>query len=337
VLPYIGRHLSIRPKRPYLRSAGKNLAPKNDLLRIATRRSRLALWQAEHVRARLQREHAGLSVELIPITTTGDRIIDRPLAKIGGKGLFIKELEQALFDQRADIAVHSMKDVPVDTPEGLHIPVILEREDPRDAVITNGGLHFDELQADATIGTSSLRRKSQLLARRDTLQMRDLRGNVTTRLEKLRQGEFDAIVLAAAGLKRLGFDAQISTTFETVDVIPAVGQGAIGIECRADDTRTQALIAPLHDTLTGRCVEAERAMSAILEGGCDVPLAAHATLTDRELRLVGLVASLDGRLIVRDEIAGSATDGVAMGRQLGAALMAAGAGRILDEIRRDQI
>jgi hydroxymethylbilane synthase len=312
------------------------LVAKNGLLRIATRSSRLALWQAEHVRARLQREHVGLNVELIPITTTGDRIIDRPLAKIGGKGLFIKELEGALFDQRADIAVHSMKDVPVDTPAGLHIPVILEREDPRDAVITNGGLRFDQLEVDATIGTSSLRRKSQLLARRDKLRIRDLRGNVTTRLEKLRQGEFDAIVLAAAGLKRLGFGAQISTVFETTDVIPAVGQGAIGIECRVDDTRTQALIAPLHDTITGLCVEAERAMSATLEGGCDVPLAAHATLVGGELHLAGLVASLDGRRIARDETAGPAADGVDIGRQLATALLAAGAGRILDELQRGQ-
>ncbi len=318
-------------------AAVRNLVPVNDVLRIATRSSRLALWQAEHVGALLLAEHAGLDVELVPITTTGDRIIDRPLAKIGGKGLFIKELEQALFDNRADMAVHSMKDVPVDTPDGLHIPVILLREDPRDAVITNGGGSFDELQRDATVGTSSLRRKSQLLARRDELRVCDLRGNVTTRLEKLRRGKFDAIVLAAAGLIRLGFGDQISSVFQTDEVIPAVGQGAIGIECRLDDDRTHALIAPLHDTKTGLCVEAERAMSAYLEGGCDVPLAAHATLGGGLLRLTGLVASLDGRRIAREETSGPASDGIELGRQLGEALLAAGAAGILDELQHEQI
>jgi hydroxymethylbilane synthase len=296
----------------------------------------LALWQAEHVRARLRREHAGLSVELVPITTTGDRILDRPLAKIGGKGLFIKELEQALFDGRADIAVHSMKDVPVDTPEGLHIPVILEREDPRDALITNGPVRFEDLEHDATVGTSSLRRKSQLLARRDGLRVRDLRGNVPTRLEKLRRGDFDAVVLAAAGLRRLGFGGQISSVFETADMIPAVGQGAIGIECRCEDGRIEALIAPLQHGVTGLCIAAERAMSAYLQGGCDVPLAAHATIEGGELRLSGLVASLDGRRVAREEISGSADDGIELGRRLGEALLAAGAGRILDELHRDQ-
>ncbi len=296
----------------------------------------MALWQAQHVRGLLLAEHAGLDVELISITTTGDRIIDRPLAKIGGKGLFIKELEQALFDNRADIAVHSMKDVPVDTPDGLHIPTILRREDPRDAVVTNSGSGFDELQRDATVGTSSLRRRSQLLARRDELRVRDLRGNVTTRLEKLRHGEFDAIVLAAAGLKRLGFGDRISSVFETTEVIPAVGQGAIGIECRANDERSGALVAPLHDAQTGFCIEAERAMSAHLLGGCDVPLAAHATLGDGVLRLAGLVASLDGRRIVRQEKSGPVSDGIELGRQLGEALLTAGAAAILDDLQRDQ-
>jgi hydroxymethylbilane synthase len=294
------------------------------------------LWQAEHVRACILGEHPGLKIELVSITTTGDRIIDRPLAKIGGKGLFIKELEQALFDNRADIAVHSMKDVPVDTPTGLHIPVILAREDPRDALITNDGSSFDELERDATIGTSSLRRKTQLLARRRELRVRDLRGNVTTRLEKLRQGEFDAIVLAAAGLRRLGFEDQITTLFETAEVIPAVGQGAIGIECRTDDVRTHALIASLHDTTSALCVAAERAMSARLEGGCDVPLAAHATIRGGDLRLAGLVASLDGRRIARHEVSGKASEGIDLGRKLGEALLLAGAGEILNELQHDR-
>ncbi len=301
-------------------------------VRIATRSSRLAMWQAEYVGACLSQHHPGIKFELIPITTTGDKIIDRPLAKIGGKGLFIKELEQALLDGRADIAVHSMKDVPAEIPVGLHIPVILEREDPRDAVITNSGSGFAELGRHATIGTSSLRRKSQLLAQRDDLGVRDLRGNVTTRLAKLRQGEFDAIVLAAAGLNRLGFGDQISSLFEATEIIPAVGQGAIGIECRTADTDTLALIEPLHDRTTGLCVEAERSMSATLEGGCDVPLAAHAILRDQEMRLCGLVASIDGRRVVRDEMSGPSSNGIELGRQLGESLLQAGAAGILNEL-----
>ena len=290
------------------------------------------MWQAEYVGTCLSRHYPELKIELIPITTTGDKIIDRPLAKIGGKGLFIKELEQALIDDRADLAVHSMKDVPVEIPEGLHIPVILEREDPRDAVITNSGGGFVELERSATVGTSSLRRKSQLLAQRNDLSVRNLRGNVTTRLEKLRQGEFDAIVLAAAGLKRLGFGDQISSLFEETEVIPAVGQGAIGIECRSADADTLALIEPLHDLGTGLCVQAERSMSATLEGGCDVPLAGHAILHDGEIRLCGLVASIDGSQIVRDEISGPADNGIELGRQLGESLLVAGAAGILHEL-----
>ena len=290
------------------------------------------MWQAEYVGTCLSRHYPELKIELIPITTTGDKIIDRPLAKIGGKGLFIKELEQAVIDDRADLAVHSMKDVPVEIPEGLHIPVILEREDPRDAVITNSGGGFVELERSATVGTSSLRRRSQLLAQRNDLSVRDLRGNVTTRLEKLRQGEFDAIVLAAAGLKRLGFGDQISSLFEETEVIPAVGQGAIGIECRSADADTLALIEPLHDLGTGLCVQAERSMSATLEGGCDVPLAGHAILHDGEIRLCGLVASIDGRQIVRDEISGPADNGIELGRQLGESLLVAGAAGILNEL-----
>ena len=304
-------------------------------LRIATRSSVLALWQAEHVRALLENLHLGLAIELIPITTTGDKILDRPLAKIGGKGLFIKELEQALLDERADVAVHSMKDVPVATPAGLDIPVILERGDPRDAIVTNGGLRFEELASQVTIGTSSLRRKSQLLAQRGDIDIRDLRGNVTTRLEKLRGGDFDAIVLAAAGLKRLGLGERISSIFEVTELIPAVGQGAIGIECRQDDAMTQALIAPLHDVKTGITVAAERSMSAFLDGGCDVPLAAHAILRGDEMIISGLVASLDGSRIARDEISGPSADGEMLGRELGIALAAAGATEILSELRGD--
>jgi len=308
----------------------------SDVLRIATRGSRLALWQAEHVRRQLERVHHNLTVELIPITTTGDRIIDRPLAKIGGKGLFIKELEQALFDGRADVAVHSMKDVPVAMPPGLHIPVLLEREDPRDAIVTLEQRPFAELPSGAAVGTSSLRRRSQLLAERPDLEIIDLRGNVTTRLDRLHNGEFDGIVLAAAGLKRLGLAAEIASVFEPGELIPAVGQGAIGIECRDDDPRTLGLIEPLHHSETATRVAAERAMSAALDGGCDVPLAAHATLRGDELHLCGLVASTDGRRLVRDECIGPAGEPLALGRQLGAKLLAAGAGQILEQLRHGQ-
>lgn len=291
------------------------------------------MWQAEHVRSALQQEHAGLTIELVPITTRGDRIIDRPLAQIGGKGLFIKELEQALFDGRADIAVHSMKDVPAELPPGLHIPVVLKREDPRDALVVNGNHGFDDLPRGATVGTSSLRRKSQLLARRDDLNLSDLRGNVPTRLEKLHQGDFDAIILAAAGLKRLGMAGEISMLFDIEDVIPAVGQGVIGIECRDGDSDTLTLIQPLMDQRTWVCIVAERAMSAYLEGGCDVPMAGHAIIADGQLKIAGLVSSTDGRRVVRDNAVGEIDDGVALGRKLGAALLAAGAGTILEELQ----
>lgn len=302
-------------------------------LRIATRSSALALWQAEHVREQLEREHVGLQIELIPITTTGDKILDRPLAKIGGKGLFIKELEQALLDKTADIAVHSMKDVPVAIPDGFVIPVLLAREDPRDALVSSSGVHFSALKVGAIVGTSSLRRKSQLLSRRPDLDIRDLRGNVPTRLAKLRAGEYDAIVLATAGLKRLGFGDQISNSFDVTEVIPAVGQGAIGIECRADDDQTQALIAPLHDHSTGLRVAAERAMSAYLDGGCDVPLAAHATLDSSELKLTGLVASLDGQRIAQHHLTGSPVAGAELGVELAMALVDSGARDILRDVR----
>ncbi|MDA0820879.1 MAG: hydroxymethylbilane synthase [Proteobacteria bacterium] len=303
------------------------------IIRIATRSSALAMWQAEHVSAQLRHAHAGLVVKLIPITTTGDKILDRPLAKIGGKGLFIKELEQALFDDHADIAVHSMKDVPVATPSGLAIPVILEREDPRDALVTRTGNGFEQLPKGATVGTSSLRRRSQLLAQRDDLDIRDLRGNVTTRVDKLERSEFDAIVLASAGLIRLGLSAKIAQRFTVTELVPAVGQGAIGIECRADDVDTQALIQVLHHPDSGIRVAAERAMSAFLDGGCDIPLAAHATLHEGVMTLVGLVASVDGRRIAREEITGPMDTGSDLGRALGASLVAAGAREILGELR----
>lgn len=306
----------------------------DSVLRIATRSSRLALWQAEHVRSCLSARHSDLKLELIPITTSGDKITDRPLTNLGGKGLFIKELEQALYEGRADLAVHSMKDVPVEIPDNLHIGAILKREDARDAVVTNTGVPFSELNRTATIGTSSLRRKSQLLAMQKNLAICDLRGNVTTRLQKLRGGEFDAIILAAAGLQRLGFSDSISTLFDPVQIIPAIGQGAIGIECRVDDLRTQALIQPLHDRTSGLCVAAERAMSAILEGGCDIPVAGYAIVNHAgKMRLTGMIASIDGSRVVRDEITGAPENGIELGRQLGEDLLTVGGAAILSDLR----
>lgn len=243
-------------------------------LKIATRQSPLALWQAEHIRARLQELHPDLTVELVKFVTQGDKILDTPLAKIGGKGLFVKELEAALLDGRADLAVHSMKDVPMALPEGLTLAVICEREDPLDAFVSNHFEKFADLPQGARVGTSSLRRKSQILKQRPDLQIIDLRGNVGTRLSKLDDGQYDAIILASAGLKRLGLEERIRHCIEPSVSLPAVGQGALGLECRADDQDVLALIQPLLHTETDVCVRAERAFNAYLEGGCQVPIAA---------------------------------------------------------------
>ena len=251
-------------------------APMPRMLRIATRKSPLAIWQAEHVAAALRRLHVGLVVEIVGMTTKGDKILDAPLAKVGGKGLFVKELEQGMLAGKADIAVHSMKDVPVDFPPGLHLPVILEREDPRDAFVSNRFAGLGELPAKARIGTSSLRRQCQLSERRPDLVIEPLRGNVNTRLGKLDAGDFDAVILASAGLMRLGFGGRIRNRLEPNESLPAIGQGAIGIECRADDQRVNALIAPLHHQATADRVHAERAINHRLMGGCQVPVAGHA-------------------------------------------------------------
>ena len=315
-------------------SEGNTLAKHNKFVRIATRSSALALWQAEFVGAQLKAHDQDLAVELIPITTSGDKIIDRPLATIGGKGLFIKELEQALYDDRADIAVHSMKDLPAKLPSALAIVAILKREDPRDVLVVRNGYESDPLVAGARIGTSSVRRKSQLLARYPGLAITDLRGNVPTRLYKLDNGDFDAIVLAAAGLKRLELAARISRSFAPTDVVPAVGQGAIGIECRRDDEAICELVAALHDEQTGYCVAAERGFSEALDGGCDVPLAAYAKVTaDARLDIQGLVASLDGQHCVRDVVSGAAANAREIGARLGGLLLRQGARDILADLR----
>lgn len=301
-------------------------------LRIATRKSLLALWQAEYVKAELLKHHPDLSIELVPLTSRGDKILDVPLAKVGGKGLFVKELEQALLDGQADIAVHSMKDVPMEFPEGLGLCVICPREDARDAFVSNRYNNFDELPTGSVVGTSSLRRQCQLLAARPDLTVKFLRGNVQTRLQKLDDGEYDAIILAAAGLIRLELSERIRSYISVESSLPAGGQGAVGIECRMDDDATQELLSPLHHELTAQQVIAERAMNRRLQGGCQVPIACYAVHTDEGLWLRGLVGSPDGKQMLSDEIRGKATDGEAMGIALADRLLAAGADKILAEV-----
>ncbi|MDP2227168.1 MAG: hydroxymethylbilane synthase [Moraxellaceae bacterium] len=303
-----------------------------DLLRIATRKSPLALWQAEHVRTELLRLHPGLAVELVTFTTQGDKILDTPLAKIGGKGLFVKELEVALLDGRADIAVHSMKDVPMAFPEGLGLVAIGERENPCDAFVSNRFASIETLPEGAIVGTSSLRRQCQLRHLRPDLVIRDLRGNVNTRLAKLDAGDYDALILASAGLRRLGFHDRIRADITPEVSLPAVGQGALGIEARQGDSRTAALVAPLNHAISAARVSAERAMNRRLQGGCQVPIAGYAEWQDGELYLRALVGSVDGREILRDEIRGAAADAEALGTALGERLLAAGADRILNAV-----
>lgn len=302
-------------------------------LRIATRSSALALWQAEHIRSELQRLHPHIAVELVKIKTRGDRILDVPLAKIGGKGLFVKELEEAMLDGRADLAVHSMKDVPMVFPEGLGLTAICEREDPSDAFVSNSYPSLDELPEGAVVGTASLRREAQLRAYRPDLQIRVLRGNVNTRLAKLDAGEFDAIILASSGLKRLGFRDRIRHTLPDTVSLPAVGQGALGIECRLDDQELLGLIAPLNHADTADRVKAERALNHRLEGGCQVPIAAYALLEDGDtLWLRGLVGSVDGSRIYRAEGRAPRQEGERLGRELAEELLAQGADQVLAEI-----
>ncbi|GAB3386134.1 hydroxymethylbilane synthase [Azotobacter armeniacus] len=301
-------------------------------IRIATRKSALALWQAEYVKARLELAHPGLVVSLVPMVSRGDKLLDAPLAKIGGKGLFVKELETALLENTADIAVHSMKDVPMEFPEGLGLYCICEREDPRDAFISNAFASLDELPAGSVIGTSSLRRQAQLLARRPDLKIQFLRGNVNTRLAKLDAGEFDAIILAAAGLIRLGFEARIRSRIAVADSLPAGGQGAVGIECRSADHAIQALLAPLNHEPTALRVGAERALNRRLNGGCQVPIACYAELEGDQLWLRGLVGQPDGSLLLRAEARAASGEAEALGVQVAEALLAQGAQRILEAV-----
>ncbi len=299
-------------------------------LRIATRQSALALWQAEHVAARLRAAHPGLNVELLPMNTRGDRILDRPLASIGGKGLFLKELEVALAERRADIAVHSFKDMPMELDAGFAIGAVLERADAADAFVSVNFARPDELPARARVGSSSLRRQAQLRALRPDLELLDLRGNVNTRLAKLDAGDYDAIVLACAGLDRLGLSARIRCRLEAPFWLPAAAQGAIAIEQRAGDARASELAAVLNDVETARCVGAERALTRRLQGSCEVPIAAFCIEADRGLHLSALVGDATSGELLRAQGEGSIDDAEALGRQVAEQLLAQGAGRFLE-------
>ncbi|KXI26801.1 hydroxymethylbilane synthase [Paraglaciecola hydrolytica] len=302
------------------------------VIRIATRKSALALWQAEYVKAQLEAAHQGITVELVPMSTQGDKILDTPLAKIGGKGLFIKELEVAMQEGLADIAVHSMKDVPVEFPAGFGLHAICPRENPFDAFVSNQFTQISELPLNAVVGTSSLRRQCQLRKLRPDLVIKDLRGNVNTRLAKLDAGEYDAIILAAAGLIRLKMQDRITQQIPAEISLPAVGQGAVGIECRNDDAELIALLAPLNDAPTATRVMAEREMNARLNGGCQVPIGSFAQIQDNKLTLRGLVGSPDGATLLYASASGSLNDGLSLGQQVADSLLSQGAGEILQAL-----
>jgi hydroxymethylbilane synthase len=309
---------------------------KKDNVVIGTRGSKLALWQAEWVKAELQALNPGLEIELNKIKTTGDKILDVPLAKVGGKGLFVKEIEEALLRGEADLAVHSMKDVPTEFPDGLHLAVICKREDPRDAFIAQSKEHgvksFKDLPQGAALGTSSLRRSSQLLSIRPDLKIVQLRGNLETRFRKLDEGQFDAMILATAGVKRLGWQQRITEVIEPHTSLPAIGQGAVGIECRINDTFINQLIGPLNHKETSICVRAERALLKRLQGGCQVPIAAYATINGNRLIMDGLVGSVTGDRIIREHLEGRSEDAETLGIALGEKLLSKGADRILAEV-----
>jgi hydroxymethylbilane synthase len=301
-------------------------------IRIGTRGSALALWQAEWVKAELEKKYAGLSVTLTKIKTTGDKILDVPLAKVGGKGLFVKEIEEAMLGDEIDIAVHSMKDVPTFFPEGLHLSCITKREDPRDALLSRTMAKFADLPLGANIGTSSLRRQAQLLNLRPDFKIHQLRGNVGTRIKKLKEGLFDAIILAAAGVKRLGLSEHVSEYIAPEVCLPAIGQGALGIECRANDIKLNGMISFFNDADSRVCVTAERALLRKLEGGCQVPIACYGTVINGVLGLVGLVGSVDGRKLVKNSVQGPPEQAEKLGVDLAEKLLQQGAGAILQEV-----
>ena len=307
----------------------------SNIIRIATRKSPLAIWQAEEVKRQLLEHHTNLTVELVGMMTQGDIILDTPLAKIGGKGLFVKELEVGMLEGKADIAVHSMKDVPMELPEGLHLPIILEREDPQDAFVSNKYRSLDDLPQHAKVGTSSLRRQTQIKAYRPDLEILDLRGNVNTRLAKLDDEQYDAIILASAGLKRLGFDDRITQRIPTEQSLPAIGQGAIGIECRDNDERVNSLLAPLNHTDTSIRVTAERAFNARLNGGCQVPIAGYSELQGEQLYFRGLIGYPDGSTIYRAEKTAPIDDAEQLGIAVADDLLAQGADKVLHSLGID--
>ncbi len=300
-------------------------------IKIATRRSPLAIWQAEYVKKELIRNHSDIEIQIVRIQTEGDRFLDAPLFDIGGKGLFIKELEEALLSKNADIAVHSMKDVIVELPKGLEISVIMKREDSRDVLISNQYNSIAEIPDNSTVGTSSLRRQSQLKQVNSNILFEDLRGNVETRIGKLDDGKYDAIILAAAGIIRLGLAERITEFISFSNVLPAVGQGAIGIECRTNDETTQQLIAPLNDKDTSLCVLTERAFSRRLNGGCQLPIASHAVIENNQIKVDGLVARLDGSKVIRLQKIGELEDADKIGSSLAEALLDNGADAILKD------
>ena len=301
----------------------------NKTLRIATRKSALALWQANHVQALLREAHPGIEIELVKIVTEGDRILDRPLSQIGGKGLFLKELERSMLNGDSDLAVHSMKDVPANMTDGLVLDAVLPRANPYDALVSRDNRLLADLPAGSNVGTSSLRRKSQLLALRPDLKVTDLRGNVDTRLRKLDEGQYDAIILACAGLQRLGLGDRISETLQLPDWLPASTQGIIGLQCRQDDEHTRSLIEPLADSDTMVVASAERAVAQVLEATCQVPLAVHAVLTDGRVTMKSMVSSPDGKQSVEAEGEAGAAEAVTLGERVAADLLKNGAGKII--------
>jgi hydroxymethylbilane synthase len=320
----------------FLVAIGISISSRGDFLRnqirIGTRGSALALWQAEWVKAELEKRHPGAAVTLTKIKTTGDKILDVPLAKVGGKGLFVKEIEEAMLAGDIDIAVHSMKDVPTFFPDGLHLGAITKREDPRDALLSRSNVKFADLPKGAKIGTSSLRRQSQLMHLRPDFRISQLRGNVDTRLRKLKEGQYDAIILAAAGVKRLGLAGNVTEYISTEISLPAIGQGALGIECRVDDRELNDMIAFFNHEESRVCVTAERALLRRLEGGCQVPIACHGVMKDGKLFVSGLVASVDGKRIIRDGIDGKPGDADRLGVALAEKLLKQGADVILREV-----
>ncbi|MBI3393737.1 MAG: hydroxymethylbilane synthase [Nitrospirae bacterium] len=305
---------------------------KKNRVRIGTRGSALALWQANHVAGLLRGAYAELEVEIVTIKTTGDNILDSPLAQVGGKGLFVKEIEEALLSGEVDLAVHSLKDVPAFFPDGLGLAAVLPREDPRDALLARNAASLDDLPRGARVGTSSLRRQAQLLHLRPDLEIVTLRGNVDTRVRKLDSGDYDAIVLAAAGLKRMGLAGHVSAFLGIETLLPAVGQGAIGIETRLNDPETNGLVSSLEDNVTRTAVSAERAFLRRLEGGCQVPIAAHAVVSGGSLKIAGLVASLDGRTLIRNVMEGVAAGPEDLGVTLAERILSAGGREVLDAV-----